>query len=507
MLFPIVLAFTALAPGTNAQYWTTTTVAPSGSKDSTTGDIVNYIVLAFMGCLFLGLVILACYSFCPGDSKGATKLQLCCLMHVFLLLGMMVYGGLFLKDAFGCEKCLYFAVGRVQEDYVETHSNYNDYELSVNDQDPTALQVGAKGYTGTVQKILAKNSHAQFAEAADCGIWVVHPDQWQELGSNIEYNVQVGETRIGAAGAARVTNQLDLETNLEPLSAQSTSAQCEVNIGTDSLLRNTAEDNKEISEGECKKVRYVDDKVEDAMIIEMEGLVYHRGKFAIAGSLLFIALRLLQYFTLFMTLGSDASDNDNQQDDCCNLLVKCGKTVLQLIFAIFDYVFYTQFPLFVLEPLSGTSFAQDCDSILVFRFIPIWWIVAAVGSTVGFFVYFIDLCFLKNGCNKIGLVWRVVKFIVGAILTTLAVVYKFFQIMQYGFTMAFNIKLEWAFQFKFWPLALAVKLDMFQIFALLFIVWDQAFGIFANYYKYIADEDDRQEAAGIFGQAAKRSEN
>lgn len=87
-------------------------------------------------------------------------------------------------------------------------------------------------------------------------------------------------------------------------------------------------------------------------------------------------------------------------------------------------------------------------------------------------------------------------FVLGSALTVFVVIIKVIQIMRYGFSMIFNVKVEWAFKFEFWPLKLAVSLDMLQLFCFLFFTYDLFFSAILSYYKYVADEDSRKEQVG-----------
>merc|ERR1712107_362924 len=73
-----------------------------------------------------------------------------------------------------------------------------------------------------------------------------------------------------------------------------------------------------------------------------------------------------------------------------------------------------------------------------------------------------------------------------------------------GWTMAFNIKAEWAFDFQFWPVTVAVRLDLFQIIGFFFVIFDVAiFGPYTAYLKFLCDSEKKKKAAGKVGKFAK----
>merc|ERR1711924_85926 len=74
-----------------------------------------------------------------------------------------------------------------------------------------------------------------------------------------------------------------------------------------------------------------------------------------------------------------------------------------------------------------------------------------------------------------------IMFVLGSVLTAFVVVIKIIQIMRYGFSMLFNVKVEWAFKIEFWPLQLAVNLDMLQLFCFLFFTYGLFFSAIVNY--------------------------
>merc|ERR1712176_1265733 len=78
-------------------------------------------------------------------------------------------------------------------------------------------------------------------------------------------------------------------------------------------------------------------------------------------------------------------------------------------------------------------------------------------------------------------------------------VVKINQLLQLGLSMLLNVKMEWAFKFKFWPLDLAVKLDLLQLSCFLFFTYDAFFSAYASYLKKIAANSTKIEQAGCLG--------
>merc|ERR1711988_1762419 len=88
---------------------------------------------------------------------------------------------------------------------------------------------------------------------------------------------------------------------------------------------------------------------------------------------------------------------------------------------------------------------------------------------------------------------------VGAILAMFVTALKIIYMMRMGFSFAFGLKLEWAFKFQFWPITQAVCLDMFQLSAFFFFIYDKFFSFYAGYLKYFASEEMKKEQAGRVG--------
>merc|ERR1711998_445148 len=130
-------------------------------------------------------------------------------------------------------------------------------------------------------------------------------------------------------------------------------------------------------------------------------------------------------------------------------------------------------------------------------------LAAGVGGGTGIVFHIVDI-FFAGLCERKNILWQFIMFVLGSILTAFVVVIKIIQILRYGFSMLFNVKVEWAFKIEFWPLQLAVNLDMLQLFCFLFFTYDLFFSAIVNYYKYIADEDDRTYQSGWLGEKMRK---
>jgi hypothetical protein len=418
------------------------------------------------------------------------------------MLTMLIFGGLLLKEVFYCDACLWFAVGTQHAGEVSTASN-------VGPGTSETVEVSAKGYTGTVQNALNFNSAMEVTKDTlgdNCGVWVLHPNHWKnQPGKQIEFDITVGETPVVLGGALGLAG--DGSIRAKPLSDAQSESSCKVSLGDDGQLRNWVNSNELITDGNCNKVRWVDDTQDAGSLSDtrdVDDAILNRNKFGIIGLCVFITMRLVQYIALFQALGSESDDAMEETDGCIHACFKAMSRFTGLLFAIFDWAFYSQFPALVLEPITGINFLDHCNAVMTLRFSPLIWLAAVIAGGTGLVFHVVDI-FFAGLCEKKNILWQFIMFVLGSVLTLFVVVIKIIQIMRYGFSMLFNVKVEWAFKIEFWPLQVAVNLDMLQLFCFLFFTYDLFFSAIVNYYKYMADPDVRQDQAGWLGEKTKKA--
>lgn len=447
-----------------------------------------------------------------------TQLHMCCACHFFLMTVMLSFGGVLLKDVFTCEGCLWFDVG------TEQSTSFSAASSSWNASTKETLQVSVKAYTGTVQEALGLNSYQKSnSDVADgCGMWVLHPRKWDEKpGKQIEFDVEVGsKTIVLEQGAAVTTGGL----SVAPLSNPGMDSSCRIGLGSDGQLRDFNHGSEVISVDKCNKVSFISDDSSHSTSLAYKG----RNVFGILGVIVFLLVRIIQYFALFSglattsevkiakgdeeTAGKDWQPSGQPMvvaavDKCFhNLERRCGR-FWAWSFAAFDFVFFSEFPALILLPLNALNFHEDCDQILTFQFSATLWMVGTSFAVVGVIFHSADaLLPVLYGARdeNIVIIWPRMMFCVGVVLTLLVVSLKMIYILRMGFSFAFGLKLEWAFKFQFWPLSQAICLDMFQLSAFCFSFYDKCFAAFAGYLKYFASEPTKLKQAGKFGEAVRQ---
>jgi len=419
------------------------------------------------------------------------------------MLTMLVFGGLLYKDVHSCEECLWFGVGVENEGNAKMASNLWQNGSAAGD----VAEVSASAYSGTVKKALGINSMQIPKESEimdNCGVWVFHPKEWGSLpGEQVEFDVAIGETPVAVGGGVAATNAGGIRAT--PLSdASDTTASCRVSLGADGKLRNWKDGNSLIVDGNCNQVSYVDDKVESKVSTnynnwDMESSVRNRFIYGIVGFFVFIGMRLTQYAALFQALGSDNKPPESS-DGCIGTCMTGINGILFILFSVFDWSFYSQLPAMVLEPLTGLNFLGGCSAVMAFRFSPVIWMFATAFGCVGTVFHIVDIGFVAC-LGKKNIIWMFIMFVVGLVLTAFVAAVKVVMILRYGFSMIMNIKVEWAFKFEFWPLNVAVNLDMFQLFCFIFFTYDLFFSALAGYFKYFASEHAKKKQAGDVGKA------
>lgn len=411
--------------------------------------------------------------------------QCCCCMHFILLTGMLTFGALVLLDVDHCKECLWFAVGTEHGSKMEVDAN----GIARNDTEP--LLVNAQAYSGTVQNALGENAKLA-AESSDitdaCGIWVFHPNEW-DLGSKtpgkqVEFDVQIGSAPVGATGSVS-----DKAISAAPLSDANTDATCKVSLASDGQLRNWNNNNAILGIRNCNKVSYIDDRTVSTMDDMMNkrdisqdsapnshDVFKYRRLAGPIGLLIFSATRLLQYLSLYQFLSSEKKERYEPIDCVETCVAKLGAYAGALL-AFFDGVFYSQFPALVLEPLTGLNFMPTCGAIMSIQFNPTLWIIGVVLCAVGMILHLVDIC--VRGCTCGGkILWQFIMLVLGGAMTAFVIFLKALLILRFGFGIFFNVKLEWAFDFRFWPIQMAINLDIFQIVSLAFFAFDLVFSAF-----------------------------
>jgi len=432
---------------------------------------------------------------------------------------MVSFGGFLLNDVFNCDGCLWFAVGTDHELAGSASSS------GWNSSSEEAIEGSVKVYSGTVRNALGFNSHqtpySDFTES--CGMWVFHPHKWDsQPGKQIEFDVGVGSTPLALEAGAALTSS-GVTVPVAPLSDASVESSCKVSLGDDGQLRNYKQDNEVISVGNCNKVSYVSDTSSDSNAFAYKG----RKVFGIIGLLVFLLIRVIQYFMLFSglaTMGgvrlSEEEEKQRKEEEggasdvgeyClmfwCICLVEKGRWTNWYL-AAYDFVFFSEFPGLLLLPLNALEFHGDCDQILTFRFNAVLWMLGAGFAAFGAVFHFVDalvpVCRDVNSNVFTAEIWPRVMLVVGAVLTLFVAALKIIYVLQMGITFAFGLKLEWAFSFQYWPIRQAVCLDMFQLSAFFFFIIDKFFNAYAGYLKYFASEETKQMQAGRFAKLFSR---
>lgn len=408
---------------------------------------------------------------------------------------MMCLGSILLKDVFTCEGCLWFSVGTEQDPSASTAMS------SWNASNKETAQASLSAYTGTVKEALGLNSYQmpQSDIAEGCGVWVLHPHKWEEQpGKQIEFDVTVGSTPVVIEQGAAVATDGTL--SVAPLTDPTISSSCKVSLGSDGMLRNFNQDNKVISVGNCNRVSYLSDSSSNPNAIAYKG----RKAFGVVGLVVFFLIRAIQYFILFSGLGSkkEVERKDEEAGFWEERCITYSGRFWKWCMATFEFTFFSEFPGLVLLPLNALDFHEGCDQILTFRFNATLWMVGTVVAVFGAIFHSVDalLPVVNTDRNKFTQVkWPRVMFGVGVVLTLFIYSLKILYIMRMGFTFLLGFKLEWAFKFQFWPITQAICLDLFQLSAFCYFIFDKFFAAFVGYLKYYASDEMKRKQAGKLG--------
>jgi len=161
-----------------------------------------------------------------------------------------------------------------------------------------------------------------------------------------------------------------------------------------------------------------------------------------------------------------------------------------------------EFPSLILLPVTGLNFHDECSQILTFNFNATLWVIGTVFAGIGAAFYLADavmsMCLAYGLGRRTPAVWSVIMFFVGMFLTCFVLCFKMIHIMRMGLSFAIGIKLEWLFKLQLWPVRKAVCLDLFQISAGSYFIFDKFFACVSGYLKYFAEDDEKKDMAGSF---------